>query len=480
MLKNAIQGLVAAILIMGMVVPSGGSAREMAGEIEALPSSSGLYRTRVAVRQPADWTRLEHLGVTVLEQGEDWALVLVDEDQLETLARLRFEPQSTDELGMLVTAHAQAKPWLAASLRPLLSQAAAVQKRIEVEEVSREEALAGLRAAMRALTPEQKAGLAATSSVDDDADGLTNTQEQWWCTDPLDADTDDDGRTDGAEIQVLKDWMANRRSGPPNETPWPNWPPQRAGCEDKDKDSIPNLAERWELGLSMDLESTDMDKFDDGQELFGVTYCPGGDLNCGYGDLPRSQDSGYVGSVMPGWVQAPGNHPAVAAFPVPEIDVVPSSLVMQAVTVVTTDRRVEQNEQHSYSTAKTEGTSTSLANTVTWNEWEEISKATPGAAQTLNLQFNGLQSSSSQGTWWKFSGQAMSVLGPLGAGAFCALPGVGWGSCIGAALLGGGVALTGIAMNLLGEKLDKGPAQGPTDNNQTQKSCPGSCTGLAK
>ena len=32
------------------------------------------------------------------------------------------------------------------------------------------------------LTPELKAGLAALASVDDDADGLTNTQEQWWCT----------------------------------------------------------------------------------------------------------------------------------------------------------------------------------------------------------------------------------------------------------------------------------------------------------
>ena len=115
MFKNAIQRLVAAILIMGMVVPPGGSARELAGEIGTLPSSSGLYRTRVAVRQPADWARLERVGVTVLEQGEDWALVLVDEDQLETLARLRFEPQSTDELGMLVAAHAQAVPWLAAS-----------------------------------------------------------------------------------------------------------------------------------------------------------------------------------------------------------------------------------------------------------------------------------------------------------------------------------------------------------------------------
>jgi hypothetical protein len=76
-------------------------------------STTGLYRTRVAVRQPTDWARLERVGVTVLEQGEDWALVLADKDQLETLARLRFEPQNTDELGMLVAAHAQAEPWLA-------------------------------------------------------------------------------------------------------------------------------------------------------------------------------------------------------------------------------------------------------------------------------------------------------------------------------------------------------------------------------
>jgi len=42
--------------------------------------TSGLYRTRLAVRQPADWARLERLGVAVLEQGDDWALVLADED----------------------------------------------------------------------------------------------------------------------------------------------------------------------------------------------------------------------------------------------------------------------------------------------------------------------------------------------------------------------------------------------------------------
>jgi hypothetical protein len=187
MLKNTIQGLVAAILIMGMVVPPTGLARELAGEVEALPASSGLYRTRVAVRQPADWARLERVGVVVLRTADvqkdtdqlhpesasfrQSAVILADEDQLETLARLRFEPQGTDELGMLVMAHAQAKPWLTAVLAALTPSPSPYQGEGRPK--------AGVRVS---LTLEQKAGLSALTSVDDVWDGLTNTQEQWWCT----------------------------------------------------------------------------------------------------------------------------------------------------------------------------------------------------------------------------------------------------------------------------------------------------------
>ncbi|RMD58301.1 hypothetical protein D6833_13030, partial [Candidatus Parcubacteria bacterium] len=153
-------------------------------------------------------------------------------------------------------------------------------------------------------------------------------------------------------------------------------------CPDKDHDSIPNLAERWDLGLNMDLESTDHDKFDDGQELFGVTDCPGGDLSCGYGDLPRSSDAGYVGATMPAWVKAPGNHPLVAAFPVPEVDVVESSFHVQTVTTVTTDHTITKGTETTYSTAKTEGTSSSEAQTETWEEWQEVSKTNSAVSMT--------------------------------------------------------------------------------------------------
>lgn len=43
--------------------------------------------------------------------------IIADEEQLEALARLRFEPRGTDELGALVMAHAEAKPWLVAGVR---------------------------------------------------------------------------------------------------------------------------------------------------------------------------------------------------------------------------------------------------------------------------------------------------------------------------------------------------------------------------
>ncbi len=347
---------------------------------------SGLFRTRVQVDAPARWQRLESLGVVILQRDEDSALVLVDDQQLEALARLRFQPRGSDELGALAAAQGKERAWLRAVLQPLLRQGAALQAQARaakagagVDADALTAARADLRSAMHALTPEQRAGIASSISPDDDGDGLTNTEESWWCTDPQMADTDSDGISDGEEIGMLKDWMANRRAGPPGGTPWPSWPFNSTTCPDKDHDSIPNLAERWELGMNMDWESTDHDKFDDGQELFGVTYCPGGDNNCGYGDLPRSSDAGYVGANMPAWVKAPGNHPLVAAFPVPEIDVVESSFHVETATVVTTDHTITKGTEKTYSTTKTKGTSTATTNTRTWNNWQEMTETRPEA-----------------------------------------------------------------------------------------------------
>ena len=388
--------------------PSSRPVRSADSDVDLRPGF--LFRALVTLAGSRNLARLEKTGVTVLRalegDGAQTALVLADGEQLADLARLGFKPRAADELRLLITSQGKEKQWLAESLAPLLAQAdtAAQQWAVAQQQAIAEQqaadmagaagatatpdalALQALRTSLQALTPEQIAGTADSVSVDDDADGLTNTQEAWWCTDPLDADTDDDGRSDGAEIQALADWMGNKRESAPGETPWPNWPPQRANCDDKDHDSIPNLAERWELGLNMDLESSDRDKFDDGQELFGVTYCPGGDLSCSYGDLPRSADSGYVGAAMPAWVKAPGKHPLVATFPVPEVDVVESSLHVQTVTTVTTDHIIGSGTEKSYSTAKTEGTSKGEEDTTTWNNWEESSETREITGMTLSVQ----------------------------------------------------------------------------------------------
>jgi len=302
--------------------------------------SSGLMKTRVSWQNASQREKLDQLSVSILQEDENWANVVTTGEYLESLARLGYQPQETTQVSSLAQANES-----------------------------------------------------SASSIDDDGDGLTNTQEQWWCTDPADPDTDADGKNDGDEIKILKDWVANKRSVPPGETPWPSWPFNSTTCPDKDHDSIPNLAEKWELGLNMDLESTDRDKFDDGQEVFGMTYCPGGDNSCGYGALPRSSESGFIGASLPSWVKAPGNHPLVAAFPIPEIDVVQSSLKVTTVTDVTTDHVISSGTEKSYSTATTEGTSTSLSNTTTWNEWEEISNST-----TMPLSINSVSPNSTYNT----------------------------------------------------------------------------------
>ena len=142
-----------------------------------------LFRTTVTLRQPTDRARLDQLGVVVLSQTSEvlktsevyapaYAVVLVDADQLETLARLRFEPTASDEVGALVTANASIQPGLAESLQPLLAQAKAVQFALaKANAATQADAYTPLRAAMRSLSPQQAAALASLSTLDDDGDG---------------------------------------------------------------------------------------------------------------------------------------------------------------------------------------------------------------------------------------------------------------------------------------------------------------------
>jgi len=379
-MKKLLNWAINVCMIVSMIIPAGFSGKTFnSAKAASVPEvkSSGMFRTTIQLEQAYDLTRLNKLDVVVLAQDDMQVDLLVTELQLESLSRLGFEPAATSDLGLLVDANQDTYHWLKTAIQGKIDQASVLveENRLTNEATTKVNDLEVL-SLIKSLSIEQLAGIQTLPGVDNDADGLTDTQESWWCTDPNNVDTDADGRSDYAEIQALKDWMANRRAVAPGETPWASWPFNPVTCPDKDFDSIPNLAERWELGLNMDLESTDRDKFDDGQEVFGVTYCPGGDFSCGYGDLPRSSDAGYVGQVMPSWVKAPGNHPFVAAFPLPTVAIEQSSIHIETVTVITTDHIISTGTEAIYSTAKTKGTNTSLSNTITWNEWQESYEST--------------------------------------------------------------------------------------------------------
>lgn len=401
----------------------------------AAPTSDLLYRVQIAVTSPARWQRLEALGVVILERDEISAVALVDFLQLEELAKLQFQPRGADELSQLVNANGEKRPWLARSMRPVLEQATAVAQTVSLRYESGASsarsaeqlaALDAMRATLNALSVEERAALADSFSLDDDGDGLTNTEESWWCTDPLNPNSDGDaqGYTDGQEVAALLDVTVPRNVRWGYGPPYRAWPPfvktigvgeQPTCLLDSDEDSIPDLAEIYVVGTRVPAESTDFDKFDDGQELFGVT-------RSGYGDYPRAVDSDYIPSEMPRWVLPPGDSPFVAAFPIPEVHVLPDpdtgkTWHVERVTTITTSQGEMVEKTNSYETSVMRGESTSIANTVTWNEWEEVSQA---IERPLNAarSFDNPNPRSTDVNWNKFAwGSTLTAGGAIGGAA---------------------------------------------------------------
>lgn len=89
---------VAAALVMPSAVGSYPSATA-----QDPPPALDLYRTTV-VHDVWDLARLKEIGVQIMRQDEGSAVVLADEDQLEALAHLHFEPQNIDRVEALVAA----------------------------------------------------------------------------------------------------------------------------------------------------------------------------------------------------------------------------------------------------------------------------------------------------------------------------------------------------------------------------------------
>jgi len=359
---------------------------------------SGLFRAGVTYPDQSGKERLQKLGVVILGETETGAVVLASSTQLEVLARSRFQPTTSDELSNLVTANSVRVPWLVESLQPLLSEASSKRAVDSVNNSLSEDAaqLDGLAPLLDRLTTDQLAGITSAISPDTDGDGLTDTEEGWWCTDPNNANSDGDaaGYTDGQEVKALLNFnlpSTERRTygppfGPPNA--WPDFNgsdgnPNTAACNDGDYDTIPDKAEAYVVGTrigSGNAENTDGDKYDDGQEFFGTTYCPGGAASCGYGIFPRLQDYIFITSGMPSWVKTPGDNPFVAAYPVITLSVEPASIVVTTKQIQTVERTITQGEEISTGFSEMKGNSTTVGtvDTNTTSGWQEHSTTEGG------------------------------------------------------------------------------------------------------
>ncbi len=268
-----------------------------AASLLSLPlGQTGIYRARVTLPSAAARSRLDKLGIKVLAFGTDWANVLVTGDQLATLARLRYNPGVEDELGLLVTRNSSTAAGLAASLRPLLNQAAgevagaspASKSAAQVDQAVQP----GLAGIIHAFTIDQLDSINALASIDDDGDGLTNTQESWWCTDPTNPYTrEDPNKTgvgthkDGEYVARLLQYLDHPELGDNRlGAPFAGWPMvpgdghYNPNCLDADYDGVPDLAEMYVIGSNPNAESTAHDRYDDGQKLFGLTPANWGDL----------------------------------------------------------------------------------------------------------------------------------------------------------------------------------------------------------
>ncbi|NJL54979.1 hypothetical protein HC928_07175 [bacterium] len=306
---------------------------------------ASLYRATVTLANPADIIRLGRLDVALLEFDESTATVLIEGQQLEDLARLGFEPNQIDEVVPLLSQQAISVAANAA-LTTFIEDAALM---VVPGQTPTPAALAALRDLAHSLEPEQRTFLAQADQLDTDGDGLTDTEEGYWCTGVNRKDSDSDGTSDGAEVVALKEWLnATRSSTPSSGKPFAGWPNDIDLCNDDDRDSIPDLAEQFVLGLDRNKESSDGDKFDDGQEVFGLTLYPN------YGGYPRLEDT-FITTSMPGWVDSPGNHPLVAAYPEITIEVVPDTFSVVLRTTITAEQSQAEGKEFGYETTSTTG-----------------------------------------------------------------------------------------------------------------------------
>lgn len=276
-------------------------------EIERATADDLLYSVTLTVKEGYEAKKLEQFirdtDTTLVDANAETTTIVLNAASLEVLARLGFQP-------------------------------------INVSQTAPQAASGNLQPAFSPV-------------VNSDDDALTDTEERWWGTNPYKADTDGDGVDDAQEIAQL---IAGDTSA---GIPWPDWPKwgelpnanvgwgwgddNESPIRDVDRDCIPDDAERFVLGLNPNYESTDNDRYDDGQEFWGIT-------EVGRGSLPRAVDSDFLLAEMPNFVDAPGASPYVAAIPEIQITIPDDQIRVQPKNEIKTESKTVTEQENIYET----------------------------------------------------------------------------------------------------------------------------------
>ncbi|MCD6496479.1 MAG: hypothetical protein J7K54_04355 [Candidatus Aenigmarchaeota archaeon] len=165
----------------------------------------------------------------------------------------------------------------------------------------------------------------AFAFTDSDGDGLSDSDESIWGTNPDNPDTDADGLSDGDEVWIYHIIPTD---------------------DDTDKDGLKDGTEVLQFGTDPLKPSTDGDMYDDRQEIFGT-----------------SKD----GIPMPGYVLPPADNVFVAAYPTIDVDVFEQVKVTDIALIYTETREINMSEV-SYSVANTNGVSMTVGNSMAYKK----------------------------------------------------------------------------------------------------------------
>jgi hypothetical protein len=347
-------------VIWGLLPLSSVTAAPATTHVPYATTLISLFRVDIKINSKYARTQLDVYGIPVLAETASIATVLVDMNQLAWLGRTSYAPHGLMSIARIDGLDAPA----VAKMRP------SKQRLVEVVANT----ASPLRAWAQSLDAMHVRMITTSSTVDTDGDGLSDDDEAVWCLDATKTQTVFYGAsiTDKVLVQRAYDWMANRRAEPVGFIPYPASQVNNSNgtCVDTDLDGVPNTVEIV-LGLNPARLSTDLDKYNDAMELFGQA----------------------VGSStgIPLYVQNPGRHPLVAAFPKPVITIVDNSITVTLKTTVLTNGSAVTTTSRTYASRQDNTVETERTDDAVWAEWLQVdtSATTGGLSQRVRTQDAG-------------------------------------------------------------------------------------------